>query len=329
VTAEANTIIVARGCHASNIARPVIAFGCSIVTPDVYLRFAKRGIERAAEPDSAIYVHAGTNSIARSYNLLLDKALAHDDLEALVIVHADAELLDDDFCTRVRRALSDPEVAIVGSVGATGVHGLAWWDGEVTWNSAPYRPDEDDGFELTFGASGAGDPGRTGEVDTLYGVVLVMSPWAVANLRFDESIGILHGYDADICRQARAAGRKAVTADLRVAHHHSPDLVTDIEIWVAAQMRAAELWDSGPTPTPESDAGWKPRARAAEANAAAARLLAASKLLQADASSQRDARERDRILETPSWRLTEPLRRGNALLRRSRSRLAGRDDDRD
>lgn len=309
----------------------MIAFGCSIVTPDVYRRFAQRGIERAAEPDSAVYVHAGTSSIARSYNLLLDKARAHDDLEALVIVHADAELLDDDFCARVRHALSDPGVAVVGCVGATGVHGLAWWDGEVTWNSAPYRPDEDDGFELAFGASGAGDQarmggnGRTGEVETLYGVVLAISPWAVANLRFDESIGILHGYDADICRQARAAGRKVVTADLRVAHHHSLDLVTDIEIWVAAQMRACELWDAGP----ESDAEWKSRARAAEAAAAAARLLAASKLLQADASSQRDARERERIEHTPSWRITEPLRRGNALLRRSRSRLARRDDDRD
>ena len=203
----------------------MIAFGCSIVTPDVYRRFAKRGFERAAEPDSAIYVHAGTSSIARSYNLLLDKARAHDDLEGLVIVHADAELLDEDFCTRVRRALSDPEVAIVGCVGATGVSGLAWWDGEVTWNSAPYRPDEDSGFELAFGASGTGEPRTTGEVDTLYGVVLGLSPWAVANLRFDESIGILHGYDADICRKARAAGRKVVTADLHVAHHHSPDLV--------------------------------------------------------------------------------------------------------
>lgn len=301
----------------------MIAFGCSIVTPDVYGRFAKRGFERAAEPDSAIYVHAGTSSIARSYNLLLDKARAHDDLEGLVIVHADAELLDEDFCTRVRRALSDPEVAIVGCVGATGVSGLAWWDGEVTWNSAPYRPDEDSGFELAFGVSGTGEPRTTGEVDTLYGVVLGLSPWAVANLRFDESIGILHGYDADICRKARAAGRKVVTADLHVAHHHSPDLVTEVEIWVAAQMRALELWDPGP----ESDAEWKPHARAVEADAAAARLLAASKLLQADASSQRDARERERIEQTPSWRLTEPLRRGNAIVRNARSRIARRDRD--
>ena len=305
------------------IGRPVIVFGCSIVTPDVYRRFAKRGIDRAAEPDSAIHVHAGTSSIARSYNLLLDQARTYDDLEALVIVHADAELLDDDFCTRVRRALSDPQVAIAGSVGATGVHGLAWWDGEVTWNSAPYRPDEDGGFELAFGASTADDPGTTGEVDTLYGVVLAISPWAVANLRFDESIGILHGYDADICRQARAAGRKVVTADLHVAHHHSLDLVTEVEIWVAAQMRACELWDAGP----ESDAEWKSRARAAEASAGAARLLAASKLLLADASSQRDARERDRILETSSWRITEPLRRGNAIVRNARLRLARRDRD--
>ena len=41
---------------------------------------------------------------------------------------------------------------------------------------------------------------------------MVLSPWAVRELRFDESLGKLHGYDFDICMQARAAGKKVVDA---------------------------------------------------------------------------------------------------------------------
>ena len=69
-----------------------------------------------------------------------------------------------------------------------------------------------------------------------------MSPWAVRELRFDESLGNLHGYDLDICLQARAAGKKVVTADFRVVHHHSLDLVGDRDGWIAAHMRIADKW---------------------------------------------------------------------------------------
>ena len=55
---------------------------------------------------------------------------------------------------------------------------------------------------------------KTGEVDAIDGFVMAVSPWAVRNLRFDESLGKIHGYDFDFCAQARAAGHKVVTADL-------------------------------------------------------------------------------------------------------------------
>jgi GT2 family glycosyltransferase len=292
----------------------MFAFGCSIILPDVYERCARPGIERAAEPDSVVLAHAASGSVARSLNLLLEQAAARDDLEAFVLLHEDAEILDADLCSRVRAVLADPEVAVVGCVGARGVADIAWWDGEVTWNSAPYHHGEAGAGELTWNKGGEQRPGV---VDTVYGVMMVLSPWAVANLRFDESIGMLHGYDSDICRQARLAGRKVLTADLRLAHHHSLDLVSDIEIWVAAHMRAAELWEPGES---MSDEAWRPRARRAEASAAAARLLAASKLLQADASSRQSAAELDRIRNSLSWRMTEPLRVGNAALRAARAR---------
>jgi GT2 family glycosyltransferase len=300
----------------------VIAFGCSIVAPHIYDRYAGTGIGRAAEPDSVVLAHAASASVARSYNLLLDRSAAHDDLEALVIVHQDAEILDPDFCSKLRAALTDPKVAIVGCVGATGVSSIAWWDGKVTWNSAPYRQSDPD-REVAFGRRGGGDRWAPSEVDTVYGVLIALSPWAVRNLRFDESIGMLHGYDYDVCRQARGAGRKVITANLAVAHHHELGLVSESEIWVAAHTRAAEAWDTSPPGEHAADIEWKARARAAEANAAAARLLAASRLLELDASVERDRRELDRVRATRSWRLTEPLRRGNAIVRDARRRLKG------
>lgn len=43
------------------------------------------------------------------------------------------------------------------------------------------------------------------------GCILVLSPWAVANLRFDEErYSGFHGYDADICFEARSQGKRVV-----------------------------------------------------------------------------------------------------------------------
>ena len=292
----------------------MIAFGCSIIMPEVYERCAGAGIELAAEPDSKVLAHAASGSIARSYNLLLETAAACDDLEALVVLHEDAEIIDRDFCHKLRHALADPEVAVVGCVGATGVRDIAWWDGSPRGNSAPYHYGELGGGQLPWRGLGKEADSGPGEVDALYGVMLALSPWAVRNLRLDESIGMLHGYDFDICRQARAAGRKVLTADLGIAHHHSLDLVTDIEIWAAAHMRAAEKWETGAPPEQTEDA-WKARARRAEASAAAARLLAASKLLQADATNRYYTKQVQEIQGSRSWHYTELLRRASLIAR--------------
>jgi hypothetical protein len=298
----------------------MIAFGCSIITPHVYGEHAKPGIELAAELDSKVLAHAASGSIARSYNLMFEAAAALDGLEALVLVHEDAEIVDREICSKLRRAFSDPAVAVVGCVGATRVRDIAWWDGDVTWNSAPYRYRELGGGELLLRSPDDPQP-VPGEVDTVYGVMLAFSAWAVRGLRFDESIGMLHGYDFDICRKARLAGRKVIAADIELAHHHPLDLVSQIEIWVAAHMRAAELWDET-APEDPSDERWRARARQAEADAAAARLLAASKLLEADAWTRYQTVQLSELLGSRSWRITEPLRRGNAIAKAARKRLA-------
>jgi hypothetical protein len=143
----------------------------------------------------------------------------------------------------------------------------------------------------------------------------------VRNVRFDESIGKIHGYDLDFCLQVRAAGRKVVTEDLKVVHHHSLELVSDPEAWIDAHLKIAEKWD-GRMPgigLPNlSIAGhdWKRRARRAEAEAAAARLDAQSAKLQAEARRRQAEREIEVMTNSISWRVTHPLRRLNALRRR-------------
>jgi methionine biosynthesis protein MetW len=62
--------------------------------------------------------------------------------------------------------------------------------------------------------------GHPDDVDAVDGLLLVLSPWAVRNLRFDaDAFDAFHGYDVDFCFQARAAGRRVVVDDIGVFHH--------------------------------------------------------------------------------------------------------------
>jgi hypothetical protein len=294
----------------------MIVFASSVTDPELYERCAQRGIRVAAEPDSEVMPHAAAGSLFRSYNLILDSIAQRDDVEALVLVHQDAEITDHDFCVKVRRALRDPGVGVVGCVGAVGVRSIAWWEGSVTWASFVHRYRELGGGDLpAFAWNGGEMPAyaRTGEVDTVDGFVMALSPWTIRNVRFDESLGLIHGYDFDFCLQVRAAGRKVITEDFKVIHHHSLDLISEPETWIAAHMRVAEKWD-GRMPNVGVVAGsWKERARRAEAEAAVARAEAVSIQLKSDARVKE-------VTDSISWRLTQPLRRMNAIRRAIRRR---------
>ena len=62
--------------------------------------------------------------------------------------------------------------------------------------------------------------GHDEDVDAVDGLLLVLSPWAVRNLRFDaDRFDHFHGYDVDFCFQARAAGRRVVVDDIELLHH--------------------------------------------------------------------------------------------------------------
>ena len=296
----------------------MIAFGCAITAPELYERFAKPGMDLVREPGSAVHGYRATSSIFRSYNLVLEQAAAHEDLEALVLVHQDTELVDPELCAKVRAALADPDVAVVGAIGALGVRTIAWWEGSVTWASFIHRYGELGGGDLPgFAWTGEQPPfARTGEVDIVDGFLMVLSPWAVRNVRFDESLGSLHGYDVDYCMQVRAAGKKVVTADLRAIHNHSLELVSDPEGWVEAHIRHAEKWEGRiPGATPSAP-DWRAEALRARAEAEVARAAAVSRQLLYDAREREYRRAIEEMETSIGWRITHPLRRANYWRRR-------------
>lgn len=296
----------------------MILYGCAVTDGDVFARCAEAGVRRLADAGGELLAQPSVGSLPRNYNLLRERAAERSDLEALVLLHQDVEIVDPRFAQTVRDTLADPDVAIAGCAGAIGVRGLAWWEGSITWASVTQRYEEFGGAGEVPGVSWRADDGHrgyvgTGEVDAIDGCLIVLSPWAVRNLSFDEQLARRHGYDVDICLQARAAGRKVVTSDLRVVHHHSLDLLPDAEEWIQAHIALAEKWE-GQLGIGEASGDWRRRALRAEAEASAYRLrMGAAELQRNDA--------RGKLLETwrsPSWTWTEPVRRLGARIRRSR-----------
>jgi hypothetical protein len=288
----------------------MIAFASSITKPDVYRKCAEPGIARARESDSDVHPLTAVGSIFRSYNAILDGFAGRDDLEALVLVHQDAEIVDADFCAIVRRSLADPQVALVGCVGAIGVRSIAWWEASVTCASFINRYDEHGGGDLpsfSWAWNDAPAYARVGEVETLDGFVLVLSPWVVRNVRFDEDLGEFHGYDLDLCLQVRDAGRRVMTADFRAIHYRQLDMVPDPESWVDAHIRLADKWD-GRMGIGTGAGSWKDRALRAEADTEAALMLAHMNSLESDARVLELQSALAETTESISWRITAPLR---------------------
>ena len=146
-------------------------------------------------------------SICAAYNAILDAVADEPDIEALVLLHEDVTIESAAFIAAIRAELADPDVAIVGPIGALRPSSLRWWQGEGRG-----RVRDSTGL-VDFG-------GGSHDVDVLDGHCLVLAPWAIRHLRFDEaSFDGFHGYDCDICLQARAAGKRVRVCDLPLVHH--------------------------------------------------------------------------------------------------------------
>lgn len=289
----------------------MIAIGCSITKDDLFDAYAGPSIESIREPDTKILMFPSAGSIFRSYNIVLDQAAKIEGLDALVLLHQDAEIVDPEFLDKVRRSLMDPEVALVGSAGANNVRSIAWWEGENARASHTQRFQDFGGGEIPAIRMTGKRPSETdpvGEVDVIDGVVMALSSWAVRNLRFDESIGgEIHGYDFDLCMQARAAGKKVVTQDFRVVHHHSLEPVGEVEGWIDTHMKLSRKWNDQ-LPGAGQPVDWEERALRAEAELSATRLNEGAAAIIWEANVKHLERDVKGIERSASWRLTRPLR---------------------
>jgi hypothetical protein len=114
----------------------------------------------------------------------------------------------------------------------------------------------------------------------------------------------------------RAAGKKVMTEHIPMIHHHSLELIGDVDGWIAAHMRVAEKWDGKLSPAQTISGDWKERARSAEARRDAALMQANAAELARDAAVSDIERQLRNIERSASWRLTKPLRWLKSLLRR-------------
>jgi hypothetical protein len=149
---------------------------------------------------------------------------------------------------------------------------------------------------------------RTGVVDTLDGFLMVLSPWAVRTLRFDESLGQFDGYDFDFCLQVRAAGRKVRTIDVRAIHHHGLHPFTDSESWIEAHMRVAEKWQGQLPGIGQAPGSWEERTWRAQAARDAAHVIDHANKLKFDARVRELETALEETTASLSWRITKPLR---------------------
>ncbi len=218
----------------------MIGFAACVADSEKLARCAAPGLRRAMEPDSAFAeLTAAGGSIHEAYDEALEHFSAVEDLEALVLLHEDLELLDTDFCQRVRSVLADPAVAVAGPIGARGVRSLAWWEGRIAGVASEPRGVID------------GPLSRSGvtEVEALDGMLLVLSPWAVRHLRFSgmATAGGFHGYDVELCFAARDAGRSVVTFPTAIFHHTKGGL-GDEAAWAQADAAFRERWIGSAAP---------------------------------------------------------------------------------
>jgi predicted O-methyltransferase YrrM len=151
--------------------------------------------------------------------------------EAFVLMHDDLEFRDPDLAAKVRHALSAPSVAIVGLIGSRGAKGLAWWEGERAGRVE----------DIAYGLHDFGFDRP--DVDTLDGMCLVLSPWAIENLTLD-GLGYsgFHGYADELCAQARAKGKRVVVADIKAFHHSKGGYAGGMEMWAAANQNFRKRW---------------------------------------------------------------------------------------
>ena len=198
----------------------MIAIGICAGPGDRFESIAGPALAVALGPTATVWVLREQTSIAVAYNALIDRARQTSDLAGLVLIHDDVAVVDPEFVAKVTAALADPDVAVAGVVGGRGPRaGMPWFScaerfGQIRDAAGVHVHD------TTERATTSGEAQGNVDVDVVDGLMLALSPWAIANLHFEQRrYPPFHGYDSDICSQARAAGKRVVVTSVDIAHH--------------------------------------------------------------------------------------------------------------
>ena len=198
--------------------------------------YAIPGIERVAKTGVEVVVIAvdAEKGLANAYNEAAALARSESSLEMMVTIHPDLEILDGGIAANIREAFKDPEVAIAGAIGARNIRGIAWWEGHGVGR-------------VWHGAESPQQPGvrfreASGDVEAVDGCIVAFSPWALGNLRFDaDRYTGFHGWEVDICTQAKAAGKRVVVVPTDV-RHHSKGGFGDRKDWERCDLAFRAKW---------------------------------------------------------------------------------------
>ena len=200
-------------------------------------------------PDAEVIVLRDQPSIATAYNRILDASKNIRELEAVVLLHDDVELVDPHWQRKLLAAFTDEGSGVVGVIGASGRGGMAWFT-RSDKHGAVGEPSR----SYDFGH-------RTARVDVIDGLFIGLSPAASRTLRFDEtSYPPFHGYDADICARAGAAGHLVTLAPIDLVHHTHGAFGTarSYTDWIKASLSWRLAWEPA---TRAKRAGWRIRRR--------------------------------------------------------------------
>lgn len=183
--------------------------------------------------DSSVdQVHVGAgDGICAVYNRILDLACANQNCEAVVLLHDDTYVLDENFRAKILRCLrADAGLGILGVVGASRISSLAWWESDAKVGEVF----ESRGF-IDFGVP-------RGRVDVVDGLLMVIEREVFTRLRFDEKMFPgFHGYDVDYCLQARAAGYGCMVIPMEILHKTKGGFGNRDE-FLSASRALAEKW---------------------------------------------------------------------------------------
>lgn len=208
-----------------------LRYGVCVGSDEVYRRCARRGLERLGVLDRVDEVR-GASSIFEAYNSIVSGAR---DSVGLVLLHDDFEIRDPSFEEKVLAELASPDVAILGVLGAREPQSLKWWRSPRVGHMPDVHGDKLLG-------------GGCHDVDVVDGALLVLSPWALRHLRFDEAtFRGFHGYDVDICLAARAAVKRVRVVEIE-SYHHTKGTLGDSAAFARADVALRRKWRLPPDP---------------------------------------------------------------------------------